>query len=200
MAKQKKENSSFLSTVYLIILFAVGISVGLNLQHTGNTNKKQIKVRHVEQSVQKPLVQTSKQNQTVQKNDLKRTDNQVDKNEQKQETKTVEKKQDNGIVQKLENELVTVLVTNNILQQDIITQYAKEIEDKKIKYTQYYKEINLPKNKKFDTFDYQFKTLARNCKIDVSKVPDENLGMVTYSFYDKDRVYSVVVFKKSGNK
>ena len=199
MAKQKKESNSFLANIYLIILFFVGIGVVLNFQYTDNINKKQIKVKHIEQSVQKPSVQTNKQNQTVQKNDLKR-DNQVDKNEQKQETKTVEKKQDNGIVQKLENELVTVLVTNDILQQDIITQYAKEIEDKKIKYTQYYKEINLPKNKKFDTFDYQFKTLARNCKIDVSKVSDENLGMVTYSFYDKDRIYSIVVFKKSGNK
>ena len=199
MAKQKKESNSFLANIYLIILFFVGIGVVLNFQYTDNINKKQIKVKHIEQSVQKPSVQTNKQNQTVEKNDLKR-DNQVDKNEQKQETKTVEKKQDNGIVQKLENELVTVLVTNDILQQDIITQYAKEIEDKKIKYTQYYKEINLPKNKKFDTFDYQFKTLARNCKIDVSKVSDENLGMVTYSFYDKDRIYSIVVFKKSGNK
>ena len=193
MTKQKRENNSFLSTIYLIILFVVGISVGLNLQYIGNKNKKQIKAKHIEQSVQKSSVRIKKQDNSEQKNI-------VDKNEQKQETKTVEKKQDNGIIQKLENELVTVLVTNDIMQQDIITQYAKEIEDKKIKYTQYYKEINLPKNKKSDTFDYQFKTLARNCKIDVSKVSDENLGMITYSFYDKDRIYSIVVFKKSGNK
>ena len=193
MTKQKRENNSFLSTIYLIILFVVGISVGLNLQYIGNKNKKQIKAKHIEQSVQKSSVRIKKQDNSEQKNI-------VDKNEQKQETKTVEKKQDNGIIQKLENELVTVVVTNDIMQQDIITQYAKEIEDKKIKYTQYYKEINLPKNKKSDTFDYQFKTLARNCKIDVSKVSDENLGMITYSFYDKDRIYSIVVFKKSGNK
>lgn len=192
MAKQKKESNSILATIYLIILFATGITVGLTLQMSLTGKKQQTVAQYNTQSNKNIHKQQSKifVEQKQNKNEQKPNQNQTVKED-------VLKPENNPIVQKLENELVTVLVANNIVQQDIIVQYAKEIKDKKTEYTQYYKEIKLPKNKKFDTFDYQFKTLARNSKIELSKVIDENLGKVTYSFYDNNRIYSIVVFKKS---
>ncbi|WP_413852791.1 hypothetical protein [Candidatus Ruminimicrobium bovinum] len=202
MAKQKRENNSFLSTIYLILLFLVGIVVGLTFQSSDSVNKKQIKVKTNTESRQ---VKSAQQKQQSVKNEQKQSFSEKDKDNQtkqtvKQEQPKTDKKADNPVVQKLENELVTVLVSNGIIQQDIIVQYAKEIQDKKNTYTQYYKEIRVPKNKRIDTFEYQFKTLARNCKIEVSKVIDDNLGIITYSFYEKDKIYSIVVLKKSDNK
>ena len=189
MAKQQKRKSNnFLSTIYLIILFLTGITVGLTLQTGNNINKRQIKVRTNTESRQPHSVQSS-----VDTNKGVSQEKQYVRKEQPK----ADRKSDDTVVQKLENELVTLLVSNGIIQQDIVTQYAKEIQNNNDIYTQYYKEIVVPNNKRIDTFEYQFKTLARNCKIEVSKVVDDNFGKVTYSFYDKDKIYSIVVLKKS---
>jgi len=187
--KQKRENNSFLSKIYLIVLFITGITVGITFQTYNNYSaaNKQINVKYNTETKQKSNVPVKKE-QTVK---------QEPKTETRRENATQDNKPvNNPVVQKLENELVTVLVSNNVFQQDIIAQYAREVDG----YTQYYKEIKLREYKRADTFDYQFKTLARNCKIEVSKVADENLGTYTYSFYDKNKVYSIVVFRKSDSK
>jgi hypothetical protein len=54
----------------------------------------------------------------------------------------------------------------------------------------------LPDNKKIESFELQFKTLARNFKIDISKnvEPDKSNK---YIFYDKNKIYSTVIFYKN---
>lgn len=96
---------------------------------------------------------------------------------------------------KLDNDLVTVLVANGIKQEDVIAQYVREKKYGDSVYNQYYKNIFLPDNKKIKSFELQFKTLARNFKIDISKnvEPDKSNK---YVFYDKDKIYSTVIFTK----
>ena len=99
------------------------------------------------------------------------------------------------IEQKLDNDLVTILVTNDITQEDVISQYIKEAKNGDQIYNQYYKNIYLPNNKKISNIELQFKTLARNFKIDISKnvEPDKSYR---YVFYDKNKTYSTVVFTR----
>lgn len=96
---------------------------------------------------------------------------------------------------KLDNDLVTILVSNGIKQEDVIAQYVREKKYENSVYNQYYKNIFLPDNKKIESFELQFKTLARNFKIDISKnvEPDKSNK---YVFYDKDKIYSTVIFTK----
>jgi hypothetical protein len=105
------------------------------------------------------------------------------------------KNSQNMIDQKLDNDLVTILVANGIKQEDVIVQYIKEKKDKNQIYNQYYKNIYLSNNKKIENFGLQFKILARNFKIDISKnvEPDKSCK---YVFYDKNRTYSIVVFTR----
>ena len=196
MTQIKRENNSFLSTVYLLILFLAGIIVGATYQHN-DLHKRNLKVlSSAKAAVQ--FKQTKKETKPQVKEQVKEQSS--EKQTEPKETLKPDQSSVNPTVQKLENELITVLVTKGIIQQDIVKQYAKEIEDGNSEYTQYYKEITIAKNRRIDVFDYQFKTLARNCNIEVSKVSDDNAETVAYSFYDKNKVYSIVVFKKSDDK
>lgn len=101
----------------------------------------------------------------------------------------------NLIEQKLDNDLITILVSNGIEQEDVISQYIKEAKTENQIYNQYYKNIYLPSNKKIANIELQLKILARNFKIDMSKnvEPDKSYK---YVFYDKNRTYSTIVFTR----
>ncbi len=91
----------------------------------------------------------------------------------------------------LDNNLVTALTSNGIEQQNVIAQFAKEINIKGVACSEYYKKIKLSNNQKPENFEPIFKTLARNFKINLSRVKNKD-GSYTYKFYDKKRVYSTV--------
>lgn len=108
---------------------------------------------------------------------------------------STDKNKKNFIEQKLDNDLVTILVANDIDQEDVIAQYIKESKNENQIYNQYYKNIYLADNKKIANIELQFKILARNFKIDISKnvEPDKSYK---YVFYDKNKTYSTVVFTR----
>ncbi|GAB1401424.1 hypothetical protein MASR1M68_03350 [Elusimicrobiota bacterium] len=101
----------------------------------------------------------------------------------------------NLIEQKLENDLITILVSNGLGQEDVISQYIKEAKNGDKIYNQYYKNIYLPDTKKIASIELQLKILARNFKIDMSKnvEPDKSYK---YVFYDKNRTYSTIIFTR----
>ena len=97
--------------------------------------------------------------------------------------------------QMLDNSIVTALTSNGISQNDVISQFAKEIRIKGRICHEYNKKIELPKSKKADNFEPSFKTIARNFKIELTKRKYKN-GSYRYSFSDKQRTYSIIEFIK----
>ena len=96
----------------------------------------------------------------------------------------------------LDNNLVTALAASGIEQQNIITQFTKEIKSNNgIVYNQYYKKIKLARNQKLENFEPIFKTLTRNFKISLSRTKNNDDSYI-YKFYDKKRVYSIVELTK----
>ncbi len=91
----------------------------------------------------------------------------------------------------LDNNLVTALTSNGIEQENVVSQFVKEVKISGVLCNEYYKTIKLPDNKKPENFEPIFKTIARNFKIDLSKTKYKD-GSIQYSFYDKKRTYSVV--------
>jgi hypothetical protein len=97
--------------------------------------------------------------------------------------------------QMLDNNVVTVLTSNGISQNNVISQYVKEIRIKGRVCHEYYKKIELSKSKKAENFEPSFKTVARNFKIELKKIKYKN-GAYRYSFSDKIRTYSIIDFVK----
>lgn len=97
--------------------------------------------------------------------------------------------------QKLDNSVITALTSNGISQNDVISQFVKEVRIKGRICHEYNKKIELPKSKKADNFEPSFKTIARNFKIELTKRKYRN-GAYRYSFSDKTRTYSIVEFTK----
>ena len=97
--------------------------------------------------------------------------------------------------QMLDNNVVTVLTSNGISQNNVISQYVKEIRIKGRVCHEYYKKIELSKSKKAENFEPSFKTIARNFKIELKKIKYKN-GAYRYSFSDKIRTYSIIDFVK----
>ncbi len=94
----------------------------------------------------------------------------------------------------LDNNIITALTSNGLQQQNVVSQYVKEIKDKNITYNKYFKEIKLNKGQKPENFEPILKTIARNFKLGLnrSKNPD---GSLKYSFFSKKTVYSELILK-----
>ena len=91
----------------------------------------------------------------------------------------------------LDNSIVTALTSNGIEQENVVSQFAKEVKISGVLCNEYHKTIKLPDNKKAENFEPIFKTIARNFKIDLSRTKYKD-GSYEYSFYDKKRTYSIV--------
>ena len=91
----------------------------------------------------------------------------------------------------LDNSLVTALTSNGIGQENVVSQFVKEVKISGALCNEYHKTIKLPDNKKPENFEPIFKTIARNFKIDLSRTKYKD-GSYEYSFYDKKRTYSIV--------
>lgn len=165
MAKEEKKNGCLIK-VYLIILFVAGIILGLSYQ-------------------------SAKKDKTVQTSDRQQTASV--QTEQKNEKKSdKENKEEKEIL--LDNSLLTALTSKGIEQQNVLSQYIKEIESKGSTYNVYYKEIKLNKGQKPENFEPVMKTLARNFKIGLKKTKNAD-GSYKYLFYDKKRTYSELILK-----
>lgn len=126
--------------------------------------------------------------QSAQKNE----DNQQDKQRISVENKEPSRAEPLYVL--LDNNIITALTSNGVQQQNVISQYVKEMKDKGVTYNQYFKEIKLNKDRKPENFEPIFKTIARNFKIGLSKKTNKD-GSLKYTFFNKKIIYSEIVLK-----
>jgi hypothetical protein len=97
----------------------------------------------------------------------------------------------------LDNKIISVLAANSIEQSDIISQFAKEMENKTALWTEYNKKIIIREPSLLDKFDSDFRTLARSMNLGLAKTLNAD-GSIAYKFYTaSNMVYSNIAFTVS---
>ena len=91
----------------------------------------------------------------------------------------------------LDKGIVDVLVANGVRQEDVITQYTKEGNTRSAQWNEFYKTIKLKPGKTAQSFETNFRSVARAMKVGLSKLDNVD-GSVTYKFYSPNRSYSNV--------
>lgn len=91
----------------------------------------------------------------------------------------------------LDKRIVDVLVANGVGQEDVITQYTRERNTRSAQWNEFYKTIKLKSDKTAQSFETNFRSVARVMKVGLSKL-DSVDGSVTYKFYSPNRSYSNV--------
>jgi hypothetical protein len=93
----------------------------------------------------------------------------------------------------LNKRIVDVLVANDIVQNDILTQYRKERNKKTAQWNEFYKTVKLKSGKNLKSLEISFRSIARSLKIGLSKVNNVD-GSTTYKFYSPNRNYYNITF------
>jgi hypothetical protein len=94
----------------------------------------------------------------------------------------------------LDNRISKVLADNKIIQGDIVSQYAKEMENRSALWTQYNKTIMIRDSSKLNKFDSDFRGIARSMNLGLNKTLNAD-GSIAYKFYTaSDMIYSNIVF------
>jgi len=94
----------------------------------------------------------------------------------------------------LDNRISKVLADNKITQGDIVSQYAKEMENRTTLWTQYNKTVMIRDLSKLDKFDSDFRSIARSMSLGLNKTLNGD-GSIAYKFYTaSDMVYSNIIF------
>ena len=94
----------------------------------------------------------------------------------------------------LDKRIVDVLVANGVKQEDILSQYAREMETRAAAWNEFHKKIQLKGEKKIDVFENGFRSVARSLKVGLSKTENAD-GSITYKFYSpNNRNYANVTF------
>ncbi|MCA6071009.1 MAG: hypothetical protein LE168_01250 [Endomicrobium sp.] len=91
----------------------------------------------------------------------------------------------------LDKRIVDVLVANGVGQEDVITQYTRERNTRSAQWNEFYKTIKLKPDKTAQSFETNFRSVARAMKVGLSKLDNVD-GSVTYKFYSPNRNYSNV--------
>ncbi|MCA6072101.1 MAG: hypothetical protein LE178_00905 [Endomicrobium sp.] len=91
----------------------------------------------------------------------------------------------------LDKRIVDVLVANGVGQKDVITQYTRERNTRSAQWNEFYKTIKLKSDKTAQSFETNFRSVARVMKVGLSKLDNVD-GSVTYKFYSPNRSYSNV--------
>ncbi|MCA6069731.1 MAG: hypothetical protein LE180_01200 [Endomicrobium sp.] len=91
----------------------------------------------------------------------------------------------------LDKRIVDVLVANGVGQEDVITQYTRERNTRSAQWNEFYKTIKLKSDKTAQSFETNFRSVARVMKVGLSKLDNVD-GSVTYKFYSPNRSYSNV--------
>ena len=94
----------------------------------------------------------------------------------------------------LDKKIVDVLVANGIRQDDILSQYAREMNTRAAQWNEFHKKVQLKGEKRLDVFENGFRSVARSLKVGLSKTDNAD-GSVTYRFYSpNDRNYANITF------
>jgi len=93
----------------------------------------------------------------------------------------------------IDEKIVNVLVSNDILQSDILSQYIMERNIKTSRWNEFYKKIKLKSWKTMQLLERKFRSIARSMKVGLSKVNNRD-GSVTYKFYSPSKSYYNITF------
>ncbi|MDR3049933.1 MAG: hypothetical protein LBV16_08915 [Elusimicrobiota bacterium] len=94
----------------------------------------------------------------------------------------------------LDNQISKVLSDNLISQDDIISQFAKEMQNKSSLWKEFNKKIILRDSSKLDVFDLNFRDIARSMNLGLNKILNAD-GSITYKFYNaSDMTFSNITF------
>ncbi|MDR3124540.1 MAG: hypothetical protein LBU10_01500 [Endomicrobium sp.] len=99
------------------------------------------------------------------------------------------KKQEISVDIFIEKKIAETLIKRGATQDDILKQYARERKVIGAKWNEYYKVIKLKPNQSVQFFQEDFREIARDMKVGLSKL-DNIDGSTTYRFYSPDRTYS----------
>jgi hypothetical protein len=99
------------------------------------------------------------------------------------------KKQEISIDRFIEKRIAETLIKRGATQNDILKQYVRERKVIGAKWNEFYKVIKLKPNQSVQFFQEDFREIARDMKVGLSKL-DNIDGSTTYRFYSTDRTYS----------
>ncbi|MDR2066941.1 MAG: hypothetical protein LBP57_03785 [Endomicrobium sp.] len=99
------------------------------------------------------------------------------------------KKQEISIDIFIEKRIAETLIKRGATQDDILKQYVRERKVIGAKWNEFYKVIKLKPNQSVEFFQEDFRKIARDMKVGLSKL-DNIDGSTTYRFYSPDRTYS----------
>jgi hypothetical protein len=114
------------------------------------------------------------------------------------------KKQEISVDIFIEKRITETLIKRGATQDDILKQYVRERKVIGTKWNEFYKVIKLKPNQSAQFFQEDFRKIARDMKVGLSKL-DNIDGSTTYRFYSPDRTYSNITvvpvkFLKNGYK
>jgi cell division protein YceG involved in septum cleavage len=99
------------------------------------------------------------------------------------------KKQEISVDISIEKMIAETLIKQGTTQDDILKQYARERKVIGAKWNEFYKVIKLKPNQSAQFFQEDFRKIARDMKVGLSKL-DNIDGSAIYRFYSPDRTYS----------
>lgn len=93
----------------------------------------------------------------------------------------------------LDKKIIDILVSNGIIQNDILSQYIMERSTSTSQWNEFYKTVKLKSDKTVQFIETRFRSLARSMKIGLNKVNNPD-GSVTYKFYLPSKNYYNITF------
>jgi len=94
----------------------------------------------------------------------------------------------------IDKKVVDALSAGGVKQEDILSQYAREMSAGNAQWSEFYKKIQLRGGNHSDNFENTFRSIARFFKVGLSRTENVD-GSVTYKFYSSSgRNYSNVTF------
>ncbi|MDR0956279.1 MAG: hypothetical protein LBL77_00145 [Endomicrobium sp.] len=99
----------------------------------------------------------------------------------------------------LDKKIIDVLVTSDIVQDNIVKQYVRERTLKTAKWNEFYKTIRLKTEKTAQSFETNFRSIARSMKLELIRTDNVD-GSVTYIFYSPNKIYYNITFLSENRK
>lgn len=98
----------------------------------------------------------------------------------------------------IDKKIVNVLISNGIVQNDILSQYVMDRNTKTTRWSEFYKTIKLNSGRTMQFLEEKFKRIARSMEIGLNKLNNRD-GSVTYKFYSPSKNYYNITFVRSKN-
>lgn len=93
----------------------------------------------------------------------------------------------------IDKKIVNVLISNGIIQDDILSQYVMDRNTKTTRWSEFYKTIKLNSGRTMQFLEKKFKRIARSMEIGLNKLNNRD-GSVTYKFYSPSKNYYNITF------